>query len=419
MTSNASRRLFAAILCFVSGAALLSGQSYEAFRSEWTRVTEHPPFRLGPFRAFPAFEIPRLGYGDNVYFEDRPARDFMATLAPSLTLYLPLRNRAILYVRESPEYTFYLKDSRVREFTNGYGGGAKVLLFNRFVLQGDYQSQSRVQAISIEIGRPIRETRTQTSAGLYYETARRTSVGLSGSIEKISFEDVSSAEPLASLSTVLDRTERNAALEIYYRVRSDAFLFFTVGATDYRFNQAAAARDANSVQAVAGMRFPLLGRLTGLISFGYKKFDPKSPGRTSYSGPVANTQIEARTGRFAFRAGLRRDLRFSYFENAFFYIEDGLFAGGSYYPAGFVRLDYSYNQAYLRYRGVEAAAPSFGGAVTDPRSDRQGAHSAALVFRVFRTAGLGIQLSTERWTSTVPGWDRERTYVGAVLASRF
>jgi hypothetical protein len=418
MSSNAIRRVFAALLCLLPGAGL-SGQSYEAFRMEWARVTERSPLRLGPLRAFPAFEIRRLGYGDNVYFEDRPARDFMATLAPSLTLYLPLRNRAILYVRESPEYTFYLKDSRVREFTNGYGGGAKVLLFNRFVLQGDHQFQSRVQAISVEIGRPVRETRTLTSAGLYYETARRTSVGLTGSIEKISFKDVSAAEGLALLSSVLDRTERNAALEMYYRIRSDAYVFLTAGTTDYRFDQAAAGRDATSVQALAGMRFPLLGRLTGIVSLGYKKFDPKAPGRASYSGPVADSRIEARTGRFAVRAGIRRDLRFSYFENAFFYLEDGLYAGGSYYPVGFARLDYSYYQGYLRYRGIGTAAPSFGGAVTDPRTDRLWTHSAALVFRVFRTAGLGIQLSTERWTSTVPGWDRDRSFVGAVLTTRF
>ena len=62
MHSRAIRRLFAALLCLAPGAGL-SGQSYESFRSEWTRVTERAPLRLGPFRAFPAFEIRRLGYG--------------------------------------------------------------------------------------------------------------------------------------------------------------------------------------------------------------------------------------------------------------------------------------------------------------------------------------------------------------------
>ncbi len=412
-------RILAAILGLAGAAATAAGQSYEAFQAEWTRVTEHPTFRLGPFQAFASFAIRRLGYGDNIYFEDRPVRDFTATLVPSLTVYLPIRRKAIFYVRESPEYTFFLRETRMREFTNGYGGGAKVLLFNRFVLSGDYQFQSRIEAVSVELGRPTRDTLIRTSAGLYYETARRTSIGLTGSIDKMSYEDVSAEGGQIALSSLLDRTERNAALEVYYRIWSEAFWFVKAGATDYRFAASAGSRDATSVQATTGIRFPLLGRVSGTLSVGYKKFDPKAAGRASYAGLVADSEIEARTGRFALRAGFGRDLRFSYYDDAFYYIEDSFRTGGSFYPAGFVRLDYGYNRGRLRYPRVEAADPVSGATVIDSRTDDQWSHSAALVFRVFRTAGLGVQATFERWTSTVPGWNRDRTYAGVYLTSRF
>lgn len=414
-----TRRFLAALLGFAGVVASASGQSYVAFQSEWARVTQNAAFHLGPFQAFLSFDLRRVGYGDNVYFEERPIRDFTATLAPALTFYLPLRRRAIFYVRESPEYTFFLRESRMREFTNGYGAGGKVLLLNRFVLSGDFGRQSRIQAISVELGRPTRETRVAASAGLFYETARRTSIGLTGSIQKFSYADVSSDAGEIPLSSLLDRTERTAGVELYYRVRSEAFWFVRAGATEYRFNQTTVSRDATSVQAVSGLRFPILGRISGTVSFGYKKLDPKAVGRASFSGLVADSLIEARTGRFAVRAGFRRDLGFSYFESAFFYIDNGFSAGGSFYPAGFFRLDYSYTQSRLLYPGVDAADAAAGATVTDPRTDRIWTHSAALVFRVFRTAGLGIQAARDRWTSSVPGWDRDRTYAGVYLTSRF
>jgi len=417
--TKTTRRFLAALLGLAGAVATASGQSYEAFQSEWTRVTQNAAFHLGPFQAFLSFDLRRVGYGDNVYFEERPIKDFTATLVPSLTFYLPLRRRAIFYFRESPEYTFYLRESGMREFTNGYGAGGKVLLFNRFVLSGDFERQSRIQAISVELGRPTRETRVATSAGLFYETARRTSLGLTGSIQKSSYADVSSDSGEIPLSSVLDRTERTAAVELYYRIRSEAFWFVKAGLTDYRFVLSAESRDATSAQVLTGIRFPILGRISGTVSLGYKKFDPKAPGRASYAGLIADSLIEARTGRFSVRAGFRRDLGFSYFENAFFYIEDGFSAGGSFYPAGFVRLDYSYNQSRLGYPGIEAAAAFAGGPVTGPRTDRLWTHSAALVFRVLRTAGLGIQAAMDRWTSSVPGWDRDRIYAGVYLTSRF
>jgi hypothetical protein len=419
MNARTIDRVLAAGLFVLAAASSASGQSYEAFQSEWARVTEKYLFRLGPFRAFASLDIRRLGYGDNIYFEDKPVRDFTATVAPSLTLYLPLRHRAILYVRESPEYTFYAKEAGLRQFTNGYGGGGRLLLFNRIVLSGDYARQSRLDAISVELGRPTRETRTVTSGGVFYETARRTSIGLTGSVERLSYQDVNSADGPLALSSTLDRTERSASMEIYYRLRGESFFFLKAGAAEYVFDRASVDRDAVSVQALAGVRFPILGRISGTLSLGYKKFDPKSAGRESFAGLIADSGIEARTGRFSFRAGLRRDLHFSYFENAFFYVEDSLSAGASFYPAGFLRLDYGYLRANLRYPRIETVDPVTGAVIASSRTDLQGTHSAALVFRILRTAGLGIRVTAERWTSTAPGWDRIRTYAGVYLTSRF
>jgi hypothetical protein len=412
------RRILAVVLCLAAAGAL-SAQSYETFQVEWARVTEKFVFRLGPFRAFPAFEVRRLGYGDNVYFEDKPARDFTATIAPSLTFYLPLRRRAIFYIRESPEYTYYARESRLREFTNGFAGGGKLLLFNRFVVSGEYRHQSRLQAVSSELGRPARGTVDAASGAVFYETARRTSIGLTGSIARMTYDDISWEGGEIYLASLLNRTERNAALEVYYRIGSDARWFATAGATEYRFAAASSGRDASSIQFTTGLKLPLIGPLAGMVSLGYKAFEPRAEGREAFSGIIADSQVEARMGRFAVRAGARRDLRFSYFEDALFFIEDSLAAGGSFYPAGFVRLDYGYEQGRMRYPGLSASGASAGGGDAGPRVDRQQTHAAALVFRVLKTSGLGLQLAYERWTSNVPGWDRERTFAGLYLTTRF
>ena len=187
-------RLLAAVLLLFCGATAVFGQSYVAFGEEWRRIVEGLKFSLGPLKIDPEFSLRNLGYDSNVYYDNREVGDYTGTVSPAVTAYLPFRRSLILYVRENPEYNFYLHEKALRAFTNSYAAGLKYLLFRRFVLTGAYQYNEYQRRISTEIGTPTRDVSRTLSAGLYYETARKTSIGISVQSTRFSYQDLLTPE---------------------------------------------------------------------------------------------------------------------------------------------------------------------------------------------------------------------------------
>ena len=208
--------------------------------------------------------------------------------------------------------------------------------------------------------------------------------------------------------------------EFYYRLISEGDFFVNAGYSEYEFQHAASSwRDAYSYQAYSGIRFPFAGRARGRISFGYKKFVPRTAGRKGFSGLVADTQMEFRLNRFNFRAGYIRDNRFSIYSDMYYFIEDRLDAGISFYPFSSLRLDYDFRQGRLDYPEAWTLAQPDGGVRMVKRKDSQRSHAIGLTIRLFGNTGLGIQYSSFEWRSDLPGYTIQRHMVGANLSYEF
>ncbi len=394
------------------------GQSYVAFGDEWRRIVETLRFSLGPIKIDPVFGLSNIGYDDNIYYENAGVGDYTGTLSLDVKAYLPFRRSLILYVEENPGYNFYLHQTRERFLTNMYGAGLKYLLFNRFVLTGSFQSAESQRRQTAELGRPTRDTSRIFSAGLYYETARKTSLGLSVQSNTLSFEDVQTADGTIPLSQTLNHLERSAFLEFYYRVFSDSTFFLRGGATRYLFQSAIASdRDSTSYQAYAGLRLPLVGPLRGTIAIGYKTLIPRLGTLSSYAGVVGNTEVEARFGWFSLRGLYQRDIQFSCYGDAFAYFGNRYSGGLSLYPLSFLRLDYGYETDVWDYPDIwNALADSVG---QSHRQDTVTLRTAGIIVRLFRTTGIGITYNRSVWTSTVAGFDRKRNYIAAYITHDF
>jgi len=407
-------RRWGLILLALAAARPAAGQSYVAFEDDWRRIVESLRFSLGPVKIDPVFSLRRVGYDTNIFYEDRDVGDYTGVASLDVTAYLPVRRSLILFVREIPEYNFYLHEKEMRAFTNSYAAGLKYLLLNRFVLTGAYQSNEYQGPATVELGRPTRDMSRIFSAGFYYETARKTSIGLSLQSQKMSYEDAPTADGTIPLSQTLDREERSGALEIYYRVFSDSMAFLRGGVTTYTFaNEAGASRDSTSYQGAAGIRFPQLGPLRGLLSIGYKELVPRSAGLARYAGVTANTELEGRFGWFNLRGIYQRDISFSYYEDAFAFLANRYAAGVSVYPLRALRLDYTYDVTLQDYPDVWSLVP------TPHRRDTQTLHTVGLVVRLFRTTGFGVTANLSDWTSTVAGFNRKRSYIAAYVTQTF
>lgn len=396
------------------------GQSYRLFSSELDQIMKRAKWQIGPFKVYPTIQFRNIGYDDNVYYqqeEDNPVSDYTGTVSPEIRVYLLFRNRLILSFLENPEYVFYLKEKRERAFNNRYSPRLKILLFNRFVLSGDYHYSKRRRRASSEFDMRTDELVKGCTGQIFSETARGTSFGFSGSIEKIRYEDIPGQE--IPLSDTLNREERSGHLEFYYRIFSESYFFISGGYTEYNFEDPQAHwRNSRSYQVYSGIRFPLLGKVRGTLSLGYKKFVPKTEGRKRFSGIVGNTNLDFRIWRFNFRLNYSRDNPFSYSTNIYF-IEDRYGGGISFYLTEYLRVDYNLNYGESNYPEPFSFQTPEGKYEEIKRKDKYYIHTLGFVFRVVDNIGIGLMLNFWKRSSNYLWENRGRMFIGGYVTYEF
>lgn len=399
------------------------GQSYKNFNDELNEIRSGAKLRFGPFRFIPEFRLTNAGYDDNVYFRspgEGPVGDYTGTLSPEIKAYLLLGRSLILSFAENPEYIYFARETRLRMFTNSYAPGIRLNLFNRFTLSGEYHFQKHMRRAFSEFSNLVSDTTKGNIASFFYETPRGSSIGLSAVIDRFSYEDIVLPDREVFFSRSLNRKETSGNIELYYPVFSESTFFAKAGSTRYEFDHPSSRwKDSGSVQASAGLRFPLMGRARGTISLGYKRFVPDSEDRKGFSGLVADTDVDFRFGRFGFRFGLGRDNQFSYLEDVLYYVEDRMSSGISFRLTRRVRLDYDLRYGTLKYPEPFLIYAPGVGSLEIARRDVHRTHSIGFAVLLLRKTGIQLSYNIFERTSNVSGFDRKRNFFGLGLTQDF
>jgi len=409
-------------MVFLSSISLY-GQSYRTFQWELEQIINQTRLRIGPFRIYPTIQLRDIGYDDNVYYQredDGPVSDFTGTISPSFRVSLVFRNSLILSLTENPEFVFYYKQKRERRWNNTLSPGFRLLLLKRFVISGRYLNRNRRRRATREFDIRANELREGFEGSLFYETARGTSFGVTASSNKISYEDITFPGQEIYLSRRLNREERNGNFEFYYRFSSVSFFFIRGGFTEYIFEHPTSRwRDSYSYQTYAGIRFPLMGKVRGTLSLGYKKLAPRSKEKKAFTGLIGNTSLDFRIGRFNFRISYNRNIYFSYWTESIYFINDRYGAGISFYLTRFLRLDYYYLYGKSHYPELTTLRFPDGSFEELRRKDNDRTHRIGLVFRVIRNTGIGIMANFWERSSNYYFENRNRTFIGGYVTYAF
>ena len=414
--------LLAAALVVLLAGVRLSGQSYRSFRDEFDAI-QQTKLRFGPLRLVPVIRIYDVGYDSNVYFADEgsPAvADATATLSPEIRAYWLLGRSIILSATENPEFVAHARETALRSFSNSFSASLRGLALRRFSLSAEYHDLSHVRRSLSELGRRIRDTVSGATGSLFFETPRGTAIGVSGGVDDLRYLDVASGDPDDIYGRSLDRRETAAGFEVYYRIFSRSHFFSTVMWRSYDFRYPESAwRDASSIEASGGVRFPLAGWARGTVRFGWKSFRPDSPDERPFSGLVAGTDVFLRLGRVALTLGLDRDNAFSYIESAYYYVDTAARAGLSLYLFRSFRLDASVAYETMAYPEPQEIGVDGVPVILERREDAQRTFSAGPVVRISGTVGLGLTFNVYRRTSNAPGFNIRRNFVGAFVTYEF
>ena len=279
-------------------------QYHQSFQDERDLILSTAKLKLGPVFLLPNVLF-NISYDSNIYgtvTTVNPVSDYLATISVPIRACLLYRNWLVISFLENPVYYYYFELREERTLDNSYSAGSRILLFNRLSLSGNYEFLTYTGRLTSEMDQRITQTTDGYRINLFLETPRGTSFGFLGSNKKYSYEDEILSGAGVPVSAALDRTERNARVEFYYRIFSEAHLFSNFGYTEYIFSDNEASyRDSYSYQAYSGIAFPILqGRARGTICLGYKKLVPEQKDYQGFAGIVGDTSFSIRTGRCVF-----------------------------------------------------------------------------------------------------------------------
>ena len=410
----------ALVLLFFSSISILGfGQGYISFRDEREDIIRTTKYKIGPFWISPSIGVRDIGLDSNVYYEREdqgPVSDYTFTIFSAAKISYLFRRSIIVSLRENPEYVYYFEEKKERGWNNLFSPELRVFLLNRFVLNGSYlNSKTRYRATS-EFNARVNEYRKGLKGSLFLETPRGTSLGISGSSLEITYGDI----PDLSISRSLNRKEQETNLELYYRIMPECFLFLRGGYKEYSFvDPLYRWRDAYSYQAYSGIQFPILGRIRGALSLGYKKLKPRDVDKQTFSGLIGDTSLDFRVSRFGFRLGFNRDCYFSFYSDNVFFVENRWGAGASFYLTRFLRLDYDFNYGKDSYPEEAFVISPSGQPEQIKRSDLFRVHMAGVVVRIIKNTGIGLAMNFWQRESNIYFENRERFFWGAFLTYEF
>ncbi|MGB6680252.1 MAG: outer membrane beta-barrel protein [Candidatus Bathyarchaeia archaeon] len=412
-------RLFSYLVLLIVVSVSVYGQSYRTFGSELAEIEQNARWRFGPFRIYASAQFRNVGYDNNIYQmskEDDPIGDYTTTVSLPFTFYLPYRNWMIAYLDISPGYDFYLHEKQQNGLNYSYSPGVRFLFLNRFVLSGSHQQQKQKQRPTVEFDERIYVESDGYNASLFYETARMTAIGFTGSVRNIRYEDI---EGDFSYSTALNHEQSTGNIEFYYRIFTESDFFLTAGYADYIFeNPESQWRDSYSYEVISGIRFPLLGRARGILSLGYRWLVNKADQKSRFSGLIGDTRLDFRLNRFNLRFQFARDFQFSYQSTSLYFIGNRIGSGLSFYLTEFIRLDYDFSYGKTEYNEELIQSPD-GGFEENIRMDTYLTHSAGLVFRIKRNIGIGLTATYWERDSNILGVRRTRGFIGGYLTYDF
>jgi len=318
--------VFWGLILGASSAVL--AQSYQMFQSEVDGIVSRTWLKFGPFRIIPQLNFSNFGWTSNIFGEGvapGSVSDIMITPSPQLNVFVIWRRWLILSFTENPEYHFYFRQHQFNGFANSYSGSAKFLLFDRFILSGQYVSQTQRGLAVLELDRQVQSTVQGIDVKLIYATPRNTTITLDASRAKNTYQDILLGQGSPDLvAATLNNETTMGGIEFAYHVGAASQLFLRTSYARMTFSDPLASqRRSDAAEVVAGVRLPEAGIFQGTLSFGYKKYMPTSSATKGYSGPIGSALFGIRFENFGrLELSYDRDVQNSYLQNEIYYLND-------------------------------------------------------------------------------------------------
>lgn len=279
--------------------------------------------RIGPLGVTPRFELVNLGVDTNVFNDADnadPKKDFTATIAPSVDLWLRL-GRSWLQANVREELVWYQQYDTERSANTSYAINWRLRLNRLFVtLNPDYLNTR--DRPGYEIDARTRRIETGARGNVEVRAFAKTFFGVIGSWRKVDY-DKDAVFLGSNLAFQLNRTMTTGGASVRYQATPLTSFSVSADRAQDRF-EFSPLRDSDSTSVTGSVSFDPQALIKGSASFGYRNFHPLAAGLPDYKGSTALGDLSyALLGTTRFAVQFRRDISYSYDVNQPYYLETG------------------------------------------------------------------------------------------------
>lgn len=307
------------LACSIADASAQTASSHNQLKDPRPDAKVH----FGPFFIRPGFQLTRFGYDSRVSDSDGDTRsDFVIAFGPNATVWVPLARRALVTTSMSFGVTYFSTHKAQSSTDPGISVKAEASLF-RFVpfVQRSIQQAWRQPTAELDIRVPL--TTRSTSAGVTYSPLGRTSVQLSGS--RTSTEHGATARYLGvNLSRALNDVQQGIMLRVDRRVTTLTKVHFSAENHQDRF-ELDPKRNMAGARVAVGADFGKKAFLLGKAEVGFQHMSPETASFSSFTGVVANVDLERSIGRSAtVSSAWSRSLASSFISARPYYVDNNI-----------------------------------------------------------------------------------------------
>lgn len=360
--------------------------------------------RIGPVALQPRLEIRELGVDTNVFNDaDGPREDFVFSIRPGADARLRFGAVRLSY-RGWTEGIYYRKyeDERAVNSFGEFRGELRLARVIPYFSIAGLETQERPNA-EIDL-RADRVERT-FEYGAYVALLSRT--GLHVSVQQHRHRYAPGQEVDGEdLARQLNEKDRTVQAALRLAVTPITTLSVTAARESMTFDLSP-GRDSRSVRFGPQIDFDPAGLLSGSAFVGYRRFEPTDPDIPDYRGVVARTSVAVTLPETRVTGRLSRDVSYSYFEPAPYYLMTGAGITVNRRLVGAVDLQVHGSRDRLNYRTRSSA-----GADVAPGVDTLQVLSAGLGYRLPSSARVGLvfEISARDARRDGRSFDRRRIF---------
>jgi len=382
----------------------------EDFKSVRKRVIDGVWKRIGFVYVDSSVLLKDVGYNSNVYyFDNRTTPDWTADAGLQIDFSALVGKRFIIVIRESPYYSFFLKNKDLQFFNNKFSATIYTYL-GRFNLMYKYGVSDMLSRPTVEFGSRVKTVKYDSEVVLDYGNRKRFFVEMSASRINLDYDD-SKYFGEYDVAANLNMIKSMVSLTFNKTIFTRTLLFFRSEYFDLKFDSNAKKNGVGWVFST-GIKFPEVSILRGKFQIGVKYFTSKDSAVEKYIKPNGSGNISLKIAkRLKLNLAYTIDNYHSFYEPNQYFDMKRYSVGIDYYLGKNIKAGYNFSVGDIVYKKITGGKTG--------REDKTEISNFKLGVRFSGDMEIGIQYTHYSGKSTFQEFKRNFHFIGGYINHEF